>query len=162
MGFTDFDFEAFKAQKIAEYKKNEIKPATVKKASAGIVFVDYKMAGKKVPCVFIPFRKVAEAMFVFKAIKKDKEHLLKKTGLVTAAFTKADEGGNIITLDIKKGGLTADILKSKGTDFFKSILKVQLEVIGASQSAAPEETEAQEETTEETSSAEETSTGDEA
>ena len=49
MATEDFDFEAFKAQKFAAYKKKEIKPVLVRKAKAGIVFTDYKLAGKKLP-----------------------------------------------------------------------------------------------------------------
>ncbi len=60
----------------------EIKPVLVRKAKAGIVFTDYKLAGKKTPCVFIPIKKAPQAVQLFKQIKKNKEHLLKKTALV--------------------------------------------------------------------------------
>ena len=57
MAGQDFDFDAFRGQKFAEYKKKDIKPAIVRKAKGGIVFTDYKLAGKKIPCVFIPMKK---------------------------------------------------------------------------------------------------------
>ena len=57
MANNEFDFEAFKAQKFAEYKKKEIKPALVRKAKAGIVFVDYKLAGKRQPVFLFQSKK---------------------------------------------------------------------------------------------------------
>ncbi len=143
MANNEFDFEAFKAQKFAEYKKKEIKPALVRKAKAGIVFVDYKLAGKKTACVFIPIKKVPEAMTMFKAIKKNKEHLLKKTALVSVALSKADEGGDLISLSIQKGGLSSELLQSKGTELFETILKMKLKVLGGAQTDGTEESTSQ-------------------
>lgn len=152
MANPDFDFEAFKAQKFAEYKKKDIKPAIVRKAKAGIVFVDYKLAGKKTACVFIPLKKVPMAMSLFKDIKKNKEHLLKKTALVSVDISKLPEGGDQITLEIKKGGLSPSLLKSKGQDIFETTLKMKLNVLGGADASA----ESQEEVTESSEGQEQT------
>ena len=141
MANADFDFEAFKAQKFAEYKKKDIKPAIVRKAKAGIVFTDYKLAGKKIACVFIPMKKVPEALNLFKQVKASKEHILKKTALVAVTVGKADDGSEKITLEIKKGGLSRDFIIAKGTDLFETTIKMKLDVLGGADAPAEEATE---------------------
>lgn len=138
MANADFDFEAFKAQKFAEYKKKDIKPALVRKAKAGVIFTDYKLAGKKIPCVFIPMKKVPEALNLFKQVKASKEHILKKTALVAVTIGKADDGSEKITLEIKKGGLSRDFIIAKGTDLFETTIKMKLDVLGGTDAPAEE------------------------
>ena len=138
MATEDFDFEAFKAQKFTEYKKKEIKPVLVRKAKAGIVFTDYKLAGKKTACVFIPIKKAPEAVQLFKQIKKDKEHLLKKTALVKVAVGKDEDGSDKISLEIMKGGLNRNSILAKGEKLFGTILKMKLEVLGGVEEEAEE------------------------
>ena len=130
MANETFDFEAFKAQKFADYKKKDIKPALVRKAKGGIVFTDFKLAGKKIPCVFIPVKKVPEALNLFKQIKASKEHLLKKTALVAVTVGKAEDGSEKITLEIKKGGLSQEVITQKGTDLFETTMNMKLEFFG--------------------------------
>lgn len=130
MAAFEFDFSAFKEQKFAEYKKKDIKPVIVRKSKAGIVFVDYKMAGKKTPCVFIPLKKVPMGIALFKKIKASKEHILKKTALVDVAIDKNDIGEDRITLTIKKGGLSREMLIQKGNVLFETVIKMQLVVEG--------------------------------
>ena len=148
MATEDFDFEAFKAQKFAAYKKKEIKPVLVRKAKAGIVFTDYKLAGKKTACVFIPMKKGPQAVKLFKQIKATKEHLLKKTALVKVTVGKAEDGSDKISLQIMKGGLNRNSLLAKGEQLFGTILKMKLEVLGGAEEVVAEET--QEETVVET------------
>ena len=148
MATEDFDFEAFKSQKFAAYKKKEIKPVLVRKAKAGIVFTDYKLAGKKTACVFIPMKKGPQAVKLFKQIKATKEHLLKKTALVKVTVGKAEDGSDKISLQIMKGGLNRNSLLAKGEQLFGTILKMKLEVLGGAEEVVAEET--QEETVVET------------
>lgn len=140
MATEDFDFEAFKAQKFAAYKKKEIKPVLVRKAKAGIVFTDYKLAGKKTACVFIPMKKGPQAVKLFKQIKATKEHLLKKTALVKVTVGKAEDGSDKISLQIMKGGLNRNSLLAKGEQLFGTILKMKLEVLGGAEEVVAEET----------------------
>lgn len=129
MASEKFDFEAFKGTKIPQYLKEYCKPMMVKKATCGIVMTDYKMNGKKTDAVFIPFKKPKEATELFKQIKADKEHLLKKVGLVTVAVE-----GDTIKMQVKKGGLSDDMLQAKAAPFFLSKLKMNLQT---AESAAP-------------------------
>ena len=140
MATEDFDFEAFKAQKFAAYKKKEIKPVLVRKAKAGIVFTDYKLAGKKTACVFIPMKKGPQAVKLFKQIKATKEHLLKKTALVKVTVGKAEDGSDKISLQIMKGGLNRNSILAKGEQLFGTILKMKLEVLGGAEEVVAEET----------------------
>ena len=130
MAQSTFDFNEFKDKKLNAYLKEYCKPVMVRKAQAGIVFVDYKMAGKKIPCVFIPIKKKPEAMNIFKQIKKDKEHLLKKTGLVAVQVSKGADGKEAISLNIRKGGLGVETLQAKGSKLFESAIKMKLTVQG--------------------------------
>lgn len=130
MASEKFDFEAFKGTKIPQYLKQYCKPMMVKKATSGIVLTDYKMNGKKVDAVFVPFKKLKEATELFKQIKADKEHLLKKVGLVTVAVQ-----GDTIKMNVKKGGLSDDVLQAKAAPFFLSKLKMKLQT--AEESATP-------------------------
>ena len=127
---NSFDFGAFSALKQVEYIKQHAKPAIVKKAKAGIVFTDYKLAGKKQACVFIPFKKVTDAMQAFKDIKALKVHLLKKTALVGVEHGKTLEGASSLRIEIKKGGLSSELIMEKGADFFLNKLQVVLEIEG--------------------------------
>lgn len=141
MAGQDFDFEAFKAQKYTEYKKKDIKPPIVRKAKGGIIFTDYKLAGKKIPCVFIPMKKGPEAIKLFKQVKASKEHLLKKTALVAVTVGKADDGSEKIILEIKKGGLSRDVIIAKGTDLFETTIKMKLDVLGGVDAIAEDDQE---------------------
>jgi len=136
MAKQDFDFESFKQQKKNKYLKAHCKPKDVKKSKGGIVFLDYKMAGKKTHCVFIPFKKLNEAQKAFKQAKKNKEHKIKKTAFVSVNVAKGADGKEEITLEVKKGGIDPILLKSKGGDLFEKGIKMKLNVIGAAEEAA--------------------------
>jgi uncharacterized membrane protein YcgQ (UPF0703/DUF1980 family) len=130
-----FDFEALKALNLAKYIKQHCKPMQVKKAQAGIILADYKLKGVKQPCVFLPLKKMKEAEMIFKEIKANKEHVLKKVALVNVTVTKED-----IAFSVKRGGLTTDTIQAKGTAFFKSNFKLAIKA-AAAQEATQETTE---------------------
>ena len=139
MANANFDFKEFSAKKMNAYIKEYCKPAVVRKAKAGILMVDFKMAGKKMPCVFIPLKKKPEAMNLFKQIKKDKEHIIKKTALAEVIVKKGADGKEEITINIRKGGISAEQLKAKGAKLFESGIKMKLNVLGGSEAVAEKE-----------------------
>ena len=116
-----FDFEALKALNLAKYIKQHCRLMQVKKAQAGIVLSDYKLKGVKQACVFLPFKKMKEAEVIFKQIKTNKEHILKKVALVHVNVGKQDIG-----FSIKKGGMTTSDIKLKGDTFFQSNFKLAI------------------------------------
>jgi hypothetical protein len=130
MAEKEFDFKELSECKLAVYKKQYCKPAVVKKAKGAIIMLDYKLSGKKIPCVIITFKKPAEAKKVFKDLKMNKEHVLKKTGLCKVDIGKDDGGYPQITVDILKGGLSPEALIKKGADLFDNTLKMKLIVKG--------------------------------
>jgi hypothetical protein len=136
MGDHDFDFEALKALKVNQYKKEQLKPVLFKKCKGAIIFTDYKMAGKKTPCIIVPFKKLPIAAKTFKTVKKDKEHLLKKTAFASLAFSVADTGKTLVTISLLKGGLSPEVLTAKAAKLFGEI-KMDYTVLGI-----PEEVEA--------------------
>lgn len=138
MAEQNFDFNELKELKIAQYKKTHLKPALFKKCKGAIIFVDYKLAGKKTPCVIVPFKKGAIAAKTFKDVKKNKEHLLKKTGLAALEFVTDTEGKTQVKIELKKGGLSAEILKTKAVKLFGEI-KMSFEVIGSAETGTSEQ-----------------------
>ena len=138
MADKGFDFKELSESKLAIYKKQYCKPAIVKKAKGAIIMLDYRLAGKKIPCVMVTFKKPAEAAKAFKELKKNKEHLLKKTGLCKITIAKGADGNPEITVDIKKGGLSPGALKAKGADLFDNTLKMKLIVIGGAEEGTEE------------------------
>ncbi len=126
MAKKDFDFKALQGMNAAKYLKAYCKPVDIKKAAAGIAMLDYKINGKKQAFMFLPFKKLAEAVLVFKQIKESKEHLLKKVGLVSVVPSEKGE----IHLETKKGGLSSEMMAAKATDFFMSNFKLKLVATG--------------------------------
>lgn len=152
MAENGFDFGALKALKLAQYAKEHCKTTEVKKAGAALIFLDYKMAGKKTPCVVVPFKKMTDAAKAFKDAKASKEHLMKKTGLAELTIKKGADGKDEIIVDLKKGGISPELLKLKGTDLFINTIGMALKAIGCAEKGAdggegePEEAEETEET----------------
>ena len=130
MAQSNFDFKDFSSKKVTDYLKQFCKAKDVRKAKVGILLIDYKLGGKKTPCVFIPLRKKPEAISIFKQIKADKEHLMKKTGLATVFVSKGEDGKEEISIKIRKGGLSPEVLKAKGSNLFESVLKMKLNIEG--------------------------------
>ncbi len=141
MADKGFDFKELSDCKLLIYKKTYCKRAVVKKAKGAIIMLDYRLAGKKIPCVMVTFKKPAEAAKAFKDLKKNKEHLLKKTGLCKVDIAKGADGNPEITVDIKKGGLSPSALKAKGADLFDNTLKMKLIVIGGAEEGTEESAE---------------------
>lgn len=133
MAENDFDFGALKALKLAQYEKEYCKTAIVRKAGAAVIFVDYKLSGKKTPCVVLTFKKYAEAAKVFKDIKTSKEHFMKKTALAEITIGKAADGKEEITVDLKKGGISPAVLQLKGEDLFVNTIGMALKIIGGAE-----------------------------
>jgi hypothetical protein len=133
MAENDFDFGALKALKLAQYEKEYCKSAIVRKAGAAIIFVDYKLSGKKTPCVVLTFKKYAEAAKVFKDIKTSKEHFMKKTALAEIIIGKGADGKEEITVDLKKGGISPAVLQLKGEDLFVNTIGMALKIIGGAE-----------------------------
>jgi hypothetical protein len=136
MAENDFDFGALKALKPAQYEKEYCKSAIVKKAGAAVIFVDYKLSGKKTPCVVLTFKKYAEAAKVFKDIKTSKEHFMKKTALAEITIGKGADGKDEITVDLKKGGISPAVLQLKGEDLFVNTIGMALKIIGGAEAEA--------------------------
>jgi hypothetical protein len=152
MAKQDFDFAALKELKPIKYLKMHCKPMAVKKATSGLVFMDYKLAGKKQAIVFVPFRKFIDAKEAYKLAKKTKENKIAKTGLVDVVI---DSKTNKINLTIREGGLAAEALTAKGADFFKNNFKLELQVgVNAETVATDEVVEEKEEPTKENAAAE--------
>ena len=139
MADQDFKFSELKDLKLVQYRKQHLKPAVFKKCKAAIILVDYKLAGKKTPCVIVPFKKGPIAAKMFKEAKKNKEHLMKKTGLASLAFGVDARGQISVTIDLKKGGLSPAVLEEKAAKIFGEI-KMSYQIIGNAD-ATPEETE---------------------
>lgn len=151
MAKDNFDFNSFKGKKLNVYKKEHCKPNDVRKSKGGIVLIDYKLAGKKTPCVFIPFKKLPEAQKVYKQIKAEKEHIMKKVAYVEVNVATGADGKEEITLEVKKGGVSPDLLISKGADLFEGGIKMALKVIGSATGTEVEEESTEEEVVEDTS-----------
>lgn len=139
MADNDFDFDAFKALKLVQYTKEYCKTTIIKKSSAALIFLDYKMAGKKTSCVVIPFKKYPEAMKAFKAAKLAKESSAKKTGLAELTVAKGPDGKEEIIVDIKKGGIGPEMLMAKGADFFLNTIGIPLKAIGKAEDVEEED-----------------------
>ncbi len=148
----NFDFNELKELKLAQYKKQHLKPAVFKKCKGAIIFVDYKLAGKKTPCVIVPFKKGPIAAKTFKDVKKNKEHLLKKTGLASLVFGVDETGKPQVTIDLKKGGLSAPVLEAKAAKLFGEI-KMAFKVVGNAEEVTEEQAEQNDNSAEETAEA---------
>jgi len=146
MAVKDFDFDQFKQLNMVAYLKEYCKPAILRKCKGGILLVDYKLSGKKIPLIFIPTKKYQEADRLFKQIKANKEHLLKKTVLVEMAIGKDVNGEAEIAFTLKKGGLGAEDIKTKGALLFGSKLKMNIKVLNTEQ--VSDENSSEEESTE--------------
>ena len=117
---AELTLDSVKDMKKAEFIKAFKNKAIWKKAKAVIVMVDYKLDGKK-SVLAIPF-------------KKEKLHLLKKTGGGVINFEKTADGMTA-KIEIKIGGLAPEILLTKGQELFGKI-KVTLEALQSAEAAA--------------------------
>lgn len=157
MAQDKFDFEALQALNKAKYLKEYCKPVQVKKATGAIILADYKLKGKKESIVFLPFKKLKEAEILFKQIKADKSHVLKK---VAYAAVSVDTKANEIAFNVKKGGLDADTIAAKGAPFFESNFKLSVKAAQAEEMAADKDAAEKEDTAASTGTADTAATAD--
>ena len=122
----ELTLESIKDMNKAEYIKAFKNKSLWKKANAVIFLVDYKLDGKKT-CIAIPFRKEAEMKMKIKEIKKDKFHLMKKTGGGIITVENDGPEGLKAKVELKLGGLAPEFLQLKGEELFDRI-KATLEV----------------------------------
>jgi hypothetical protein len=130
---AELTLDSVKDMKKAEFIKAFKNKAIWKKAKAVIVMVDYKLDGKK-SVLAIPFKKETEMKAEMKRLKKEKLHLLKKTGGGVINFEKTADGMKA-KIEIKIGGLAPEILLAKGQELFGRI-KVTLEALQSAEAAA--------------------------
>lgn len=137
MAKEEFDFKALQELKIPKYLKEYCKPAIVKKAKAAICFVDLKMnnASKKTSFIVVPFKKMPEAIVLFKRVKAEKLHPLKKVVLVQFDY---DGKANEVKVTPKKGGIANELLATRGQVFFETYFQWGFEVVGGLENAADE------------------------
>jgi hypothetical protein len=138
---VELNLDALKDMKKAEFVKAFKNKAAWKKASAVILLSDYKLDGKKAT-VAIPFRKVSEMKAEMKRLKKEKLHLMKKSGGGTFSIEKGPNGV-IAKIELLMGGLAPQALEGKITELF-AILKIgvhttQSEAAAAEAAATPAE-----------------------
>jgi hypothetical protein len=122
----ELTLESIKDMSKADYIKAFKNKSLWKKANAVIFLVDYKLDGKKT-CIAIPFRKEAEMKMKIKEIKKDKIHIMKKTGGGVITVENDGPEGLKAKVELKLGGLAPEFLQIKGEELFDKI-KATLEV----------------------------------
>ncbi|CAA6825398.1 MAG: Unknown protein [uncultured Aureispira sp.] len=131
-----FDFEHLKGLKLSEYKKEFCKPAMIKAGKAGLVLMKYDIKARKKGAIYLSFKKLNLAKSAFEAIKADKSiHLIKRTALVNASYGKGEDGKSLVTLNILKGGLTAEEIQLGAEELFTQTILMGLKVTGISEDA---------------------------
>lgn len=130
---SELTLDGLKEMKKAEFVKAFKNKAAWKKANAVILLVDYKLDGKKAT-VAIPYRKEAEMKIEMKRLKKEKLHLMKKSGGATFSIERSAEGVSA-KIELVNGGLSLQALEGKVTDLF-SILKIKVQTSQSAEAAA--------------------------
>ena len=120
----ELSLDSIKDMKKAEFIKAFKNKAAWKKAKAVIFLVDYKLEGKKA-VIAIPFKKENEMKLEMKRLKKEKLHLLKKSGGGTIVIDKNADGDREATIELVIGGLKPELLQLKASPLFEKI-KVNL------------------------------------
>jgi hypothetical protein len=123
----ELTLDSIKDMNKADYIKAFKNKALWKKANAAIFLVDYKLEGKKI-CIAIPFKKETEMKLEMKRLKKDKLHLLKKSGGGTISVENDGPEGLKAKVELKLGGLVPELLQMKGEALFDKI-KATFEVL---------------------------------
>jgi hypothetical protein len=120
----ELSLDSIKDMKKAEFIKAFKNKAAWKKAKAVIFLVDYKLEGKKA-VIAIPFKKENEMKLEMKRLKKEKLHLLKKSGGGTIVIDKNADGDREACIELIMGGLKPELLQLKASPLFEKI-KVKL------------------------------------
>ena len=121
----ELSLDGIKDMKKADFIKAFKNKAAWKKAKAVILLVDYKLEGKKA-VIAIPFKKENEMKLEMKRLKKEKLHLLKKSGGGTIVIEKNADGEREAKIEINIGGLKPELLLLKASPLFEKI-KVKLQ-----------------------------------
>jgi len=87
----ELSLDSLKVMKRVDFVKAFKNKAARKKAEAVILLTDYKLDGKKCS-IAIPFRKTAEMKAEMKRLKKEKLHLMKKSGGGSFSIEKNADG----------------------------------------------------------------------
>jgi predicted nucleotidyltransferase component of viral defense system len=134
MAKEEFDVKELQELNIPKYMKQYCKPAALKKASAAICFTDLKMnkASKKAEFIIVPFKKMPEAINVFKKIKAEKLHVLKKVTLISLDYDGKAKEMNAMQ---KKGGMGAEVLSTRAGAFFETNFQLKFKLSGAEETS---------------------------
>lgn len=116
----ELSLDRIKEMKKADFVKAFKNKAAWKKAKAAIFLVDYKLEGKKA-VIAIPFKKETEMKLEMKRLKKEKLHLLKKSGGGTLSISINADGEREATIEIIMGGLKPELLQLKAEPLFAKI-----------------------------------------
>ncbi len=121
----ELSLDSIKDMKKADFIKAFKNKAAWKKAKAVIFLVDYKLEGKKA-VIAIPFKKENEMKLEMKRLKKEKLHLLKKSGGGTLEIVVGADGEREAKIELMIGGLKPELLQLKASPLFERIkLRIQ-------------------------------------
>lgn len=123
----ELSLDSLKDMKKAEFIMAFKDKAAWRKAKAVIVLADYKLEGKKFT-VAIPFKKENEMKAEMKRLKKEKLHLLKKSGGGLISIENDGPEGLKAKIELTVGGLKPEMLQLKAEELFDRI-KAKLEVV---------------------------------
>ncbi len=129
----ELNLDSLKDMKKADFVKAFKNKPAWKKANAVIILVDYKLDGKKAT-VAIPFKKIAEMKMEMKRLKKEKLHLLKKSGGASFEIEKNPDGP-IANIELLNGGLAPQAMGTKVADLF-AIIKLGIKTSQSAEAAA--------------------------
>jgi hypothetical protein len=121
----ELSLDSIKDMKKADFIKAFKNKAAWKKAKSVIILVDYKLEGKKA-VIAIPFKKENEMKLEMKRLKKDKLHILKKSGGGTIKIEVGADGQREAKIELGIGGLKPELLLLKASPLFEKIkLRIQ-------------------------------------
>jgi hypothetical protein len=134
-----FDFAGLKKLKLKEYKDTYCKPNFLKAGKAGLVLIKFDIKSRKKDAIYLSFKKPKLAKDAYEALKSDKNiHLAKHAALVSAKCAKGEDGKLMISINIIKGGLSAEDINTNENIkvLFSDVIKMGLNVTGASDDIA--------------------------
>ena len=121
----ELSLDSIKDMKKADFIKAFKNKAAWKKAKSVIILVDYKLEGKKA-IIAIPFKKENEMKLEMKRLKKEKLHILKKSGGGTIKIEVGADGQREAKIELGIGGLKPELLLLKASPLFGKIkLRIQ-------------------------------------